>query len=226
MLLEEYEDDAAPDQQRMADLGRINATGKHLLSLVSDVFDMDDLERDTVNVEVRSFTLGELCDVVVATVQPLMKRNGCRLVVDCALRDDSVRTDDKKLRQMLLNLLSNAAKFAPGGTVTLELWVERGAVDDRLHAGVKDTGVGIAPEALPNLFEAYMQADPATFEQYGGTGLGLAITRKFGVLLGGQVTVTSRLGEGSHFIIDIPADLAGRVGQPEQDAPLEGGRRL
>ena len=138
---------------------------------------------------------------------------------------DHLRTDVKKLRQMLINLLSNAAKFTAGGTVTLELWLERGMADDRLHAAVRDTGIGIAPEVLPQLFETYMQADPTIQGRFGGTGLGLALTRKFAVLLGGQITATSRPGEGSCFTIDIPAELkasdhgeVGSAGVGEADA--------
>jgi signal transduction histidine kinase len=124
MLLEDCEDDPQSSGQRMADLTRINATGKHLLSLVSGVFDMEDLDARGASTDVRSFDLGQLCDVVVATAEPLMARNGNRLVVDCPIRSDVMHTDEQKLRQMLLNLLSNAAKFTTNGTVTLELWIE------------------------------------------------------------------------------------------------------
>ena len=220
ILLEDCQDSAAPNVQRMADLGRINATGKHLLSLVSDVFDMENLERENVAVDVRRFTLGELCDAVTATAQPLFDTNANRLVVDCPIRSDAISTDDKKLRQMLLNLLSNAAKFTSEGTITLELWIERGLADDRLHAAVKDTGMGIAPEVLPRLFETYMQADATIYARYGGTGIGLALTRKFSVLLGGEISVTSRLGEGSTFTIDIPAELTTKTdGKENQISP-------
>ena len=225
ILLEDCEDAPHPDPQRSADLGRINATGKHLLSLVSDVLDVDNLESAVATVDIGQFTLGELCDDVAATAQPLVEANGNRLVIDCPLRQDHLRTDVKKLRQMLINLLSNAAKFTAGGTVTLELWLERGMADDRLHAAVRDTGIGIAPEVLPQLFETYMQADPTIQGRFGGTGLGLALTRKFAVLLGGQITATSRPGEGSCFTIDIPAELkasdhgeVGSAGVGEADA--------
>jgi signal transduction histidine kinase len=222
ILLEDCEDSGSANPQRLADLGRINSTGKHLLSLVSDVLDADSFDGDRVSVEVRRFSLGELCDDVVATAQPLIEQGGNRLVVDCPLRQDEVATDDKKLRQMLLNLLSNAGKFTSGGTVTLELWIERGLADDRLHAAVRDTGIGIAPEVLPQLFETYMQADATIYGRFGGTGLGLALTRKFSVLLGGSISVTSRLGEGACFTIDIPAEL--RLEAPQDDRGGNEGR--
>jgi signal transduction histidine kinase len=207
MLLEDCEDDPNAKSQRMADLNRINATGKHLLSLVSGVFDMEDLDARSFAADVRRFDLGTLCDIVVATAEPLMAKNANKLVVDCPIRSDVVNTDDQKLRQMLLNLLSNAAKFTSNGTVTLELWIERGLADDRIHAAVRDTGIGIAPDVLPRLFETYMQADATIYDRFGGTGIGLALTRKFSVLLGGDVSVVSRVGAGSTFTIDVPAEL-------------------
>jgi signal transduction histidine kinase len=208
ILIEDCEDDPKCNPQRKADLGRINATGKHLLSLVSDVLDIDNLEHDAMAVEPARFSLGRLREEVVAAALPLVEKNGNRLVVDCPLPADEITTDPKKLRQMLINLLSNAGKFTANGTVTLELWIERDLADDRLHAAVRDTGIGIAPEVLPRLFETYMQADAQTYNRFGGTGIGLALTRKFAVLLGGEVTAASRVGEGACFTIDIPSELA------------------
>ena len=216
ILLEECEDDPGTNTQRMADLNRINSTGKHLLSLVSEVLDTETVENGRITVEAREFSLGELCDAVCATAQPLVEKNGNRLVVDCPLRQDRVKTDDKKLRQMLINLLSNAAKFTSQGMVTLELWIERDRADNRLHAAVRDTGIGIAAEVLPQLFETYMQADATIQQRFGGTGIGLALTRKFAVLMGGTITATSRPGEGSTFLIDIPAEL--RLGPNDNDS--------
>jgi signal transduction histidine kinase len=208
ILIEDCEDDPNCNQQRKADLGRINSTGKHLLSLVSDVLDIDHLEHDATTVEPTRFTLGQLRDDVTAAALPLVEGNGNMLVVDCPMPSETVSTDQKKLRQMLINLLSNAGKFTSNGTVTMELWVERDLADDRLHAAVRDTGIGIEPDVLPRLFETYMQADAATYNRFGGTGIGLALTRKFAVLLGGEVTATSPPGEGACFTIDIPSELA------------------
>jgi signal transduction histidine kinase len=205
ILLEEEEDRPIQNEQHMADLKRINSTGRHLLSLVADVLDVDTVENGEATIELSTITLGELCDDVVATAQPLIEAAGNRLVIDCAIRGDQITTDATKLRQMLINLMSNAAKFTTAGTVTLELWVERSEADDRLHAAVFDTGIGIAPEALPKLFETYVQADRTIQGRFGGTGIGLALTRKFAGLLGGTVSVQSQLGKGSVFTIDIPA---------------------
>jgi signal transduction histidine kinase len=207
LMLEDAEDNPGAGPQRALDLKRINATGKHLLSLVSDVLDFAQPDVGVPELEVSTFTLGELCGDVTAAAQPLIEANGNRLVVDCPLPQDTIATDPKKLRQILLNLLSNAAKFTRNGTVTLELWIERGGIDDPLHAAVADTGIGIAADVLPKLFEAFVQADPSVYSRFGGTGLGLALTRKFSILLGGQVSATSRPGEGSRFAVDVPAKL-------------------
>jgi len=223
ILIEDCEDDPNCGPQRKADLGRINATGKHLLSLVSDVLDIDNLEHDATAVEPTRFTLGQLRDDVMAAALPLVEKNGNALVVDCPMPEDALSTDQKKLRQMLINLLSNAGKFTSNGTVTLELWIERDRADDRLHAAVRDTGIGIAPEVLPRLFETYMQADAATYSRFGGTGIGLALTRKFAVLLGGEVTATSRMGEGACFTIDIPSELAAGSAATRDAVSLRGG---
>ena len=207
LLLEDCEDDPESTPQREADLGRINSTGKHLLSLVSDVLDPENLENHAMAVSVTRFSLGQLCDEVTAAALPLVKKNGNKLVVDCPMPLDVVATDQKKVRQMLINLLSNSGKFTTDGVVTLELWIERELADDRLHAAVRDNGIGIAPDVLPQLFETYMQADAGTYGRFGGTGIGLALTRKFAVLLGGEVSATSRPGEGACFTIDIPSEL-------------------
>jgi signal transduction histidine kinase len=222
LLLEDCEDDPKSTPQREADLGRINSTGKHLLSLVSDVLDPENLENHAMAVSVTRFSLGQLCDEVTAAALPLVKKNGNKLAVDCPMPLDEVVTDQKKLRQMRINLLSNSGKFTTHGVVTLELWIERDLADDRLHAAVRDNGIGIAADVLPQLFETYMQADAGTYGRFGGTGIGLALTRKFAVLLGGEVTATSRPGEGACFTIDIPSELAFQGSMPGAGQPGKG----
>jgi signal transduction histidine kinase len=214
ILIEDFEDAPVENAQYVADLGRINSTGRHLLSLVADVLDVQTMENRESTLELSTVTLGQLCDDVVASAKPLIEEKGNRLVIDCIQRDDEVTTDSKKLRQMLINLLSNAAKFTQHGTITLELWIERNAPDDRLHAAVFDTGIGIAREALPKLFETYVQADKTIHGRFGGTGIGLALTRKFAGLLGGTVLAESQLGKGSSFTIDIPAIAKSSDSQP------------
>lgn len=207
ILLDDANDTRDDNDQAVKDLVRINKAGKHLLSLVSDVLDSDKIVNDVNAVEVSEFTLGELIDEVVASALPLVVKNANRFDIDCPHREARLHTDRTKLRQMLINLLSNAGKFTRSGTVTMKLNIERSLADDRLHATVTDTGIGIAPDVLPKLFQSYIQADASISKRFGGTGIGLAITRKFAVLLGGQINVTSRPGEGTQFTIDIPAHI-------------------
>jgi len=219
ILLEDFEDQPVQNDQQMTDLRRINSTGRHLLSLVADVLDVNMVENGDSMIELSTIMLGRLCDDVVATAAPLVAERGNRLVVDCPLRDDTITTDVKKLRQMMINLMSNAAKFTSNGTITLELWVERAAPDDRLHAAIFDTGIGIAADVLPKLFENYVQADRTIQARFGGTGIGLALTRKFAVLLGGGISVESEPGRGSCFTIDIPATAKAAEAEPEPVVP-------
>lgn len=208
ILLEDCSYEKKGSDQLLTDLKRINAAGKHLLSLVSDVLDTENMENEELTLDVSQFTVGELCDEVVASGLPMIERNRNRLVIDSPTPEEIVVTDGRKLRQMLINLLSNAAKFTENGTVTLKITVDNGTADDRLRLSVTDTGIGIAPEAQAQLFEAYMQADVSISKRFGGTGIGLAITRKFAMLLGGNVTLKSVVGQGSTFTIDIPSNLA------------------
>lgn len=200
---------ASPDlsQQTAKDLSRINAAGTHLLSLVSQALDTDRTERGELPIMASAFNLGQLCDDVVATILPTVEKNGNHLVVECPARGETLTTDRTKLAQILINLLGNAGKFTHNGTVTLNLRMEKSIADDRLIATVADSGIGIAPDVLPKLFQAYVQADASISKRFGGTGMGLAITRKFCALLGGEVRAASEPGKGAVFIVDIPAQL-------------------
>lgn len=216
ILLEDCEQSDSHREQSAQDLARINAAGKHLLSLVAKVLDADQIETEATTIDVARFSLGELCDDVVANAMPMIEKNGSRMVLDCPDRSYFIETDRTKLMQMLINLLSNAGKFTSNGTVTLRLAIEHSSREDRLIASVRDTGIGISEEVMPRLFQDYIQADASIAKRFGGTGIGLAITRKFSLLLGGEVNVTSKSGDGSCFTIDIPAQL-----QLSTDADME-----
>lgn len=207
ILLEDASERKGDTKNLVADLGRINSAGKHLLSLVSEVLDLDKIVNDVNVIDISEFTLGELVDEVLASAHPIITKNANKLEVVCRNRDATLRTDLTKLRQILINLLSNAGKFTTDGRVTLELEIEKDASDNRLHIVVSDTGIGIAEDVLPQLFKSYMQADETIAKRFGGTGIGLAISRKFAVLLGGEVQVKSKLGQGTSFYVDIPTDL-------------------
>lgn len=207
ILLEDCQIDGSGDEQRARDITRINSAGRHLLSLVADVLDASKIENDVVSLEPTRFTLGELCDDVVASAQPMVEKNGNSFVVSCPQRGYVLHTDAKKLRQVLLNLLSNAGKFTQNGSVRLKLAIEQRPGDDHLHGVVTDTGIGIDAEALPRLFTDYEQADATVFNRFGGTGIGLALSRKLAILLGGDIEVTSRIGQGSTFGIAVPTQV-------------------
>ncbi len=207
ILLEDCEADGGGGSARAADIKRINAAGRHLLSLVSDVLDAKHIEDDVVNVASSEFTLGALRDEVVATAKPMVERNRNAFIVACSNPHYVLHTDARKLRQILLNLLSNAGKFTRGGTVKLDMHVIFQPHEHQLVATVSDTGIGIAAEALPRLFNDYEQADPSVFNRFGGTGIGLALSRKLSILLGGDVSVASRLGHGSRFTVTVPSHL-------------------
>jgi signal transduction histidine kinase len=207
ILLEDCESDCPARSARATDIQRINAAGRHLLSLVSDVLDAKHIEDDVVAVASGEFELGALRDEVVATAKPMVERNGNAFVVVCAHPHYVLHTDARKLRQILLNLLSNAGKFTHGGTVKLDMHILLHPHEHQLVATVSDTGIGIAPEALPRLFNDYEQADPSVFNRFGGTGIGLALSRKLSILLGGDITVASRVRHGSRFTVTVPAHL-------------------
>jgi signal transduction histidine kinase len=206
ILLEDAEAEGKGDE-KISDLRRINAAGKHLLSLVTDVLDLSKIESNTMELSVSTFDLRGFVDEVVATARPLILDNGNRLVVDCPDNVGSVMLDATKLRQIALNLLSNAAKFTSNGAVTLSVRRDRKPGGDWIEIEVRDTGIGIAKSDLPKLFQNFGQATASTSSKYGGTGLGLALTQKLSAIMGGGVSVHSELGRGSCFTIRLPAVL-------------------
>jgi signal transduction histidine kinase len=194
-------------EERISDLRRINAAGKHLLSLVTDVLDLSKIESNTMEVSIESFDLNRFVDEVIATAQPLTAKKQNRLAVYCAEGLGLIATDTTKLRQAVLNLLSNAAKFTNNGVVTLTVQRDKKAAGDWIDIQVHDTGIGIAKTDLPKLFQDFGQATPSTSSKFGGTGLGLALSQKLCALMGGGISVQSELGRGSCFTIRVPAVL-------------------
>jgi len=184
------------------DLGRIKASGRLLLALINDILDLSKIEAGKMEIYAETFPLAPLVDEVTATVGPLVERRGNRLVVEGTAQTGSIHADRTKLMQMLLNLLSNASKFTESGTITLSVRRDGG---DRVVFVVRDTGIGMTPQQMGRLFQAFTQADASTASRYGGTGLGLAITKRFSALMGGGVTVESVPGAGSTFTLTLPA---------------------
>jgi len=156
--------------------------------------------------------VGNMVKEVAATIHPLVEKNKNQLEVIAGQNLGTIHTDLTKVRQTLFNLLSNASKFTEQGTIKLEIirFPQNGA--DWLKFAVTDSGIGMTPEQLGRLFQAFAQADASTTRKYGGTGLGLAISKKFCQMLGGDITVTSRLGEGSEFRVVLPRSLPSDTG--------------
>jgi signal transduction histidine kinase/CheY-like chemotaxis protein len=205
MLAEELED--LKQDQLLPDLAKIESNARHLLSLINDVLDLSKIEAGRMTVAAEAFEVRRLLDDVVAATTSLAERKENRFVVDLGDAAGAMNTDQVKVRQCLLNLISNAAKFTEKGTITLAARREREAGRDWLRFAVTDTGIGMTEEQLTRLFQRFSQADESTTRQFGGTGLGLALTRAFCRMMGGDVTVTSKQGEGSTFTIRLPAEL-------------------
>jgi len=218
MLMEDAED--AGQDDFIPDLKKINQAGNHLLSLINDVLDLSKIESGKMEAFAEQFDVGALIDQVSGTAQPLMTKNDNHFKIE---RGESLGTacqDVTKLRQSLLNLLSNAAKFTHEGTITLRAEHGAQADGDWLSFAVSDTGIGIPADKLDDVFEEFSQADISTTRDYGGTGLGLAISRRFCQMLGGDLTVASQPGAGSTFTIRLPAVLPGaEVAQEESPQP-------
>jgi signal transduction histidine kinase len=192
----------------MTDLGRIKTAARHLLGLINDVLDLSKIEADKVELMIEDVDLSQLVDHVTSTTHPLVQANRNRLEVDLAPGLGRVHTDATRLRQVLINLLANAAKFTHEGTIRLAV---REGTDEAGRAivafEVGDTGIGMTPEQLGKLFQVFMQADSHTTRKYGGTGLGLVISRRLCQLMGGDVTATSSAGVGSVFTAIVRSDL-------------------
>jgi PAS domain S-box-containing protein len=205
-MLEEEVADIGHDELA-PDLRKIRSAGRHLLALINDILDLSKIEAGKTELYLEDFEIGAMVEDVVTTVRPLVDKNANRLVVH-AEAPGSMHGDLTKVRQMLLNLLSNACKFAEHGTITLS--VSRGFTEEteEIRFVVADSGIGMTPAQTARLFEAFAQAESSTSKKYGGTGLGLAITRQFARMMGGEVTVESEPGRGSSFTIRLPVRVA------------------
>jgi GAF domain-containing protein/DNA-binding response OmpR family regulator len=205
MLQEDAADQGA--EGLVPDLEKVNAAGKHLLELINSILDLSKIEAGKMELHLEDFAVAKMIEDVAAVVQPLAERNGNRLEVECDARIGSMRADLTKLRQVLFNLLSNACKFTERGTVWLSVQREELGEHAWLSFDVRDTGIGLTPEQQGRLFQEFSQADSHTGRKYGGTGLGLALSRRLSRLMGGEITVQSKPGEGSRFTARLPADI-------------------
>ncbi|MDJ0847118.1 MAG: PAS domain S-box protein [Myxococcota bacterium] len=223
MLLEEAEDQSLDEFS--TDLAKIRGAGRHLLGLINDILDLSKIEAGKMDLYLESFELRGLLDDVASTVASLVDKKRNRLVLEAPDDPGTVKCDLTKLRQMLFNLISNAAKFTEDGTITLS--VSRTACEggDRVTYAVSDSGIGIPADKLGTLFEEFSQVEATTARDFGGTGLGLSITRRFAEMMGGSIEVHSTLGEGSTFTIELPAEVVEQDAETQvsdADLPAEG----
>ena len=190
-----------------ADLAHIKTAGHNLLDIIMSILDLSKVEAGKMEIDILPFDLAGLMEEVSAALEPLARNNGNRLTVNCHPSIGEISSDPIKLRQILFNLLSNAAKFTRDGKITLSAEIAAVGTEKRVRLVVADTGIGIAPEKSGTLFDAFTQADSSATRRFGGTGLGLAISQRYCELLGGKIEVESRLGEGAVFTVCLPLQI-------------------
>ncbi|MBV9470587.1 MAG: HAMP domain-containing histidine kinase [Abitibacteriaceae bacterium] len=226
MLQEEAEDVGQEDF--IPDLKKISAAGKHLLALINDVLDFSKIEAGKMDIYLETFAIADMIYDVQSIIQPLIEKNRNNLVVRLDDNIGTMHADLTKIKQGLFNLLSNASKFTEKGTITLAVAreVEPGTDSsgpdqdggsppkEWIRFSVSDTGIGMTPDQLGRMFQAFSQADASTTRKFGGTGLGLAITKQFSQMMGGDVTVESEYGKGTTFTILLPANVLDPKAQP------------
>jgi signal transduction histidine kinase len=194
-------------EKALEPLKRVNAAGAHLLGLINQVLDLSKIEAGKLELNPESVNLAPLIDEVVGTAGQLADKNKNRLIVQAEQNLGAVTIDPIRLRQILLNLLSNACKFTKEGEVRLKAR-RIGNGGDWIELAVSDTGIGMTPEQQAKLFAEFTQADSLTARKFGGTGLGLAISRRLARMMGGDVTVTSEPGKGSVFTVRLPGSVS------------------
>ncbi|MDH3732489.1 MAG: response regulator [Gemmatimonadota bacterium] len=222
MLQEDAEDTGQDDF--IPDLQKIHGAGRHLLTLINDILDLSKIEAGKMELFVETFDIEEVVDGVASTVTPLVEKNSNRFVIDSAEGLGEMTADVTRIRQILLNLLSNASKFTENGTITLTVGtdpVADGARGEQVVFSVRDTGIGMDDEQVSRIFEAFAQAEASTTSKFGGTGLGLAISREFCRMMGGDVEVSSTPGEGSVFTVRLPRAISVEGIASEDPSPVD-----
>ena len=202
MLLQGVAGDLQPPVKRQ--LTRIDSNGRHLLQIINEILDITRIEAGKMPLQISEFDVNELVKEVMAELDPVVSRSKLNVVPGLRPGMPMVRTDRQKVKQIVVNLLSNALKFTHQGSI--EIVVDYPEPDDSVSIAVRDTGIGIAPENHEKVFEDFRQVDDSPSRQYGGTGLGLAICRRLAATLGGRISLNSTLGEGSTFTLVFPVD--------------------
>ncbi len=189
----------------LPDLQEILRPAKHLLAIINNILDLSKIEAGKMPSILASFDVAELVENAVAMTQPLLAQNANTLIITRAPDLGEMHSDEQKIKQVLLNLLSNAAKFTEHGQITLAVTIAQYAKSRWLRFAVSDTGIGITPEQCGRMFMPFTQADESTTLYYGGTGLGLTISQQYARMLGGEITLMSEPGRGSTFTLMLPA---------------------
>jgi len=187
-------------------LDQVLRAARHLLALINDILDLSKIEAGKMDMHIESFSIRSLVDDVARTIRTMAEKNGNVLAVDCAIDIGTMQADPTRIRQVLLNLASNASKFTQNGTVTIMARRDADQGRDWITMAVSDTGIGMSDEQMARLFQDFVQADASTTRKYGGTGLGLAISRRLCQMMGGDITVTSEPERGSTFTIRLPSE--------------------
>jgi GAF domain-containing protein len=197
-------EDAEALKQDLEPLDRVLGAARHLLALINDILDLSKIEAGRMELQLEDFAVAPLIDGVVKTIEPLAAKNENRIAVNCDAAIGRLNADQMRLRQALLNLMSNANKFTERGTISVDARQRQENGRDWVTIAVADTGIGMTPKQMGRLFQEFSQADASTTRKYGGTGLGLAISKKFCEMMGGDITVESEVGRGSTFTIRLP----------------------
>src|SRR5437868_2719732 len=217
--------------EELEPLERVLRAAHHLLELINDILDLSKIEAGKMDLHVETFAIAPLVEDVISTIGPAAAKNGNEIIVHCPQEVGDMHADQTRIRQALLNLVSNANKFTEHGSVTIDVARVMGKGSEQITMAVRDTGIGMSSEQMGRLFQEFVQADPSTTRKYGGTGLGLAISRRFCQMMGGEIAVESQLGKGSTFTIRLPAHIEAvqpapllRRGRPERRAmqPVKG----
>jgi signal transduction histidine kinase len=203
-VTEMLREDVEAAKQDLEPLDRVLGAARHLLALINDILDLSKIEAGRMELQLEHFALAPLIANVVKTIEPLAAKNANEVAVQRSADIGTLHADQMRLRQALLNLMSNANKFTNHGTITINARQAQEGSRDWVTISVGDTGIGMTAEQMSKLFQEFSQADASTSRKYGGTGLGLAISKRFCQMMGGDITVESEAGRGSTFTIRLP----------------------
>jgi signal transduction histidine kinase len=184
-----------------SDIKNIRYAGHHLLELINEILDLSKIEAGRMGLHIEDFELAPVVDDVITTIKPLVEKNNNKIVLQIGEQLGQIRSDATKVRQILFNLTSNACKFTENGSISIN--VQRATLEDEnfVKIDIKDTGIGMTPVQIAQIFHPFVQGDTSTTRKYGGTGLGLAITKRYCAMLGGEISVTSDPGKGTSFTV-------------------------